>query len=111
MPGSNNLSLSPLAKPAEPAPALRDKPNAEKPGTLSPYKVTLAAVTMAFVEQTDDTRISYAQAKAIQEKLSATAALLESVEKELNQEQLDNAISLLRHHVHENKQLALCMSL
>ncbi|RCS59820.1 hypothetical protein [Parvibium lacunae] len=79
--------------------------NLDKLLTLSPYKITLAAVTMAYVDNYSEQRISYAQAKKAQETLSTCAGLLEESEKLTGQGEIDQAISLLRHQVHENKSL------
>jgi hypothetical protein len=75
------------------------------PSPVTPYKISLAAITMGFVEQAVELRSTYNSAKQAQEKMSAASELLEQVEKHLAQDQIDNAISLLRHSVHENKDL------
>ena len=85
-------------------PLLSDQAKTEQRNATSNYKAGLIDATLNFIDQNDEIRINYEQARALQTRLSETANLVEIVEAHLSQNQREDAISVLRHAIHENKQ-------
>lgn len=84
-------------------PLFSDQAKTEQRNVPSNYKAGLIDAILSFIDQNDEIRINYEQARTLQIRLSETANLLEIIEGHLSQNQIEDAITILQHAIGENK--------